>query len=296
MATPPPWADAPPWGFPLVALAGTCFAVNSTLARVAYDAGSDALTVNTVRACAAVVIVFLVFRLMRVRLRLPLRTRLWALGLGAITAGYSYALFKAIEYIPVALAVLIFYTYPFIVAVASWLLGRERPTWGTAGALIVAFVGLSFALDIGQGGLDPLGVFYAALTALGFGAIILVQPYVTAGQDSRAVTMHMLATTLVLFVAASLLLGHLALPKDATGGLALAGVVGFYCFAFVSFYIGLSRIGPIATSLAMNFEPVASVVLGHFLLGQHLRPGQLMGAGLVVAAILASRLLSSRQR
>jgi drug/metabolite transporter (DMT)-like permease len=296
MAHPPRWSDAPPWGFPLVALAGTCFAVNSTLARVAYDAGSDALTVNTVRALAAVAIVFLVFRLMRVRLGLPLRTRLWAIGLGTITTGYSFCLFKAIEYIPVALAVLIFYTYPFYVAVVSWLLGRERPSWGTAGALVVAFVGLAFALDIGRGGLNGIGFVYGGLTALGFGTIILIQPYVTAGHDSRAVTMHMLATTVVLFTLISLLLGHVLLPQGVRGGLALAGVVGFYCFAFVSFYIGLSRIGPMATSLAMNFEPIASVVLGHFLLGQYLRPSQLMGAGLVVAAILASRLLSLRRR
>jgi probable blue pigment (indigoidine) exporter len=40
----------------------------------------------------------------------------------------------------------------------------------------------------------------------------------------------------------------------------------------------------------MNFEPVASVILGWLILGQRLSPGQLGGAALVVAAItLAAR-------
>ena len=43
------------------------------------------------------------------------------------------------------------------------------------------------------------------------------------------------------------------------------------------------------TSLIMNFEPVAAVVLGFTMLGQVLTPLQLLGAGLVVGAIIVGR-------
>ena len=292
----PSWAGQPWWGFPLVAAAATCFAVNSTLARLVYDAGSDALTVNTVRSVAALAIVYCVFRVLGVGLRLPRRERLAAWGFGVLTAGYSFCLFKSIEYMPVALAVVVFYTYPLYVAVMSWVLGRERPSWPTALALVAAFAGLAFALDIWRGGPHPLGMLYAGLSALGLGSVILMQPYVIVGQDARAVTLHLLVASTVILVAVSLLLGHLNLPVGQQGGLAMAGVTGFYCFAFVGFYIGMSRIGPIPASVAMNFEPVASLLLGHFLLGQHLRLSQVLGAGLVVAAILSTRLVALRRR
>jgi drug/metabolite transporter (DMT)-like permease len=45
----------------------------------------------------------------------------------------------------------------------------------------------------------------------------------------------------------------------------------------------------------MNFEPVASVVLGWLILGQSLGPVQLFGAALVVSAIMLAARRQPRQ-
>jgi len=125
------------------------------LARLSYDSGVTALTVNTTRSVAAAVVLVAVLRLQGVRLALPARTGWYAAGLGLIMAGYSYVLFVAIGLMPVALAIVVFYTWPFMVGVGAWLLGQERLTWLWPVAAAVAFAGLVIALDVGGSAPDP---------------------------------------------------------------------------------------------------------------------------------------------
>ena len=61
--------------------------------------------------------------------------------MGCIVATYSYGLLGAIEYIPVALAVLTFYLYPLLTCFGAWVIDQEKMTFRTSLCLIVAFMG-----------------------------------------------------------------------------------------------------------------------------------------------------------
>src|SRR5262249_8445232 len=151
-----------------VMLIATGFATGSILARLSYDSGVTPLTVNTTRSIAAALMLAVVLRVQGVRLVPPRGARAPALGLGLIMAAYSYGLFVAIGLMPVALAIVVFYTWPFMVGLGAWWLGQERLTWLWPVTALVAFAGLAIALDVGGHAPDARGVALALAGALGW--------------------------------------------------------------------------------------------------------------------------------
>ena len=60
-----------------------------------------------------------------------------------------------------------------------------------------------------------------------------------------------------------------------------------YAIAITAFFGSVSLIGSLRTSLFMNVEPIATIALGFFVLGQVLTLLQLAGAAMVISAIFA---------
>lgn len=279
-----------PWlGVAVVLLSATSFATGSALGRLAYDHGADPLSVNATRVLFAAIVLGAVLKLRGVEIRLAPRDRLVSVLMGVVMALYAWSLFKSFERIPVPIAVLILYTYPLMVAAATWGLGDERPTMRAAGAILLGFAGVVLALDPGGAGIALRGVGEAFLGALGFTLVIMVNGRRFRGRDSRPVTLHMLAAAAIFYGAIFLALYRYAAPFDLVGWALLLASCLAYNVAIVTLFAAVSAIGPLRTSLVMNWEPIASIILGALLLGQRLLPIQLAGAALVIAALLLVR-------
>jgi drug/metabolite transporter (DMT)-like permease len=272
-----------------VMLIATGFATGSTLARLSYDSGVTALTVNTLRSVAAAVVLAAVLHLQGVGLALPRRMRLQAAGLGLIMAAYSYVLFVAIGLMPVALAIVVFYTWPFMVGVGAWWLGQERLTWLWPVTAAVAFAGLVVALDVGGSVPDARGVALALLGAVGWAVLLLLNRRLVGSGDSRPVTLWMLLSAVAAYAVASAASGDFHLPRDTLGWVGLGGAAGIYSVLPMSLFAVAKLAGPVRTALVMNFEPIASLILGALLLDQVLTGPQVLGMALVVASLVAAR-------
>jgi len=282
-------------GSVLAGAAGIGFAANSTAAKLAYDGGTNPLTYVTLRTALAALLVLFIIVLTRRSLRMPARRRLAAFGIGVVLACYSYGVLAAIQYIPVALAILIFYTFPLLTAAYTWISGRERPTVLSVSALLVAFLGLGLALDIGSGQMNPLGIILAAGAALGVTVVILLNNRLVGSEDSYPVTFHMMLSAAALCALVTVLLGDFALPQTNAGWASLSIGTVSYAAAITTVFIAMSLAGPVPVTLSMNLEPVASMALGFIVLGQLLSGIQLLGAGLVIAAVLSVRLADIRK-
>lgn len=273
-------------GIVLCLIAAMSFACNTALASIAYQHGATPLSVLTYRIALAVVALYIVLKIQRVPILLPTKQRNMALALGIILGAYSYGLLGAIPYMPVALAVLTFYLYPLFVGLASWALGREKMTMALGGALVIAFIGLFLALDIGAGTLSPIGFAHALGGAILITVLVLFNAKMVGTGDSRPVSLHMLFTGFLSYALCDIVLGEFPLPVDAVGWAAFLGVGIFYSFSIVSMFIAISWIGTVRTALIMNLEPITSVFLGIVLLGQPMTASQLLGAAIVVGAIV----------
>jgi drug/metabolite transporter (DMT)-like permease len=274
----------------LTAAVATAFASGSALAPIAYASGTDPLAVNTVRATVAAAALATLLSLRRVRLALPPRERRIALTLGIVNAGYSYALYASIVYVPVAMGVLIFYSYPLWTALVAWITRSEAPTARGVLAVALGIAGVGLVIGTPTTVPDWRGVALALGAAFGFTLLLTINARILRGRDSRPVTLHILLAACAVYFLAALLLQHFPLPRSGAGWAAFWAISIFYSFAFIGLFVAVGVLGPVRAALVMNFEPVASVILAWLILGQRLSAGQLVGAAFVIAAItLAAR-------
>jgi drug/metabolite transporter (DMT)-like permease len=285
------WLAAHPWiaiGF--IALTATTFALGSTVIRYAYDAGAGTLTIVMVRTTVASLGLGLVLALLRVPLRLDRRERWASVLIGLFMAAYSGAFYMGMQFMPIGLTVVTFYTYPLVTGLFSWLTGKER--FGVAGALALplAFFGLLLALDVSGGSFSLEGALWAMLGSVGFSCVLILSAWLLPKRgDSRPRTLIMLATASAAAITTTLLTGEVWFPTNAIGWTALLGSAVCYAVGMTSILFAASVLGATRVAVVMNVEPIASLVLTFLILGERLGLVQVLGAGLVIAAIFLFR-------
>ena len=265
------------------------FSFVSIFARLAYDSGSNALTVVVLRSVFAGSALWILLVARGTPWRLPPSERNWSLALGALLAYATFALNKSIEIIPVAIAQLIFYTYPLLIGIASWLTGTERFSLRVAVTLVLAFSGLALSLQVKGGPLDTSGLAYAVSGAVCWAALMYLTGRVFGGRDSQPHTLHMMLSSATLFALACLYTGDVAFPATLKGWIGFAGVPLAYSVAIIGTMAAVSAVGAMKTSFYLNFDPVATIVLAALVLDQYMTPIQLAGAVLVIVAICIFR-------
>jgi drug/metabolite transporter (DMT)-like permease len=283
------------WAGTTLALAtAVAFALSNASASLAYQSGSNPLTVSAFRFVLPTVVLVVWLRMRGAPLTLPARDGWISLALGIVTAVYTWALLSAIGAIPLALAILVFYLFPLVAAVILAVCGWEKFGWRTVVAIVAAFAGLALALDPRGGNLDLWGVALAVVAAIGLGIVIAVSSRVFRSGDSRPVTLHMAAGAGAALIAFSAVYGGIALPRTGLGWVGFVGTSVFYAFAMIAFYIAISMIGPTRASLLSYAEPVAAAGLGVVLLGEALVPIQIAGIALVITALVGATLWRPR--
>ena len=276
-----------PWRGVVMALAvGVAFASNTSLAALAYRGGATPLAVLLARSCTAFVLLYLLLLARGVPRMLPPRRRVGALLVGGVFASYSYGVLLAIQWMPVGLVVATFYTFPILVGLVEWWSGRQAFSACTALALVIAFCGIVLALDVFGAPLHGLGIALCLAGAVGVTIVMTLSARVRGDGDSRPVTLHMLATAIVVFSLVALVYGGVQLPHTPLAWMAFIAAPLFYSFGIITLFVVIADIGPVKASLLMNIEPVTSVLLGFLLLDQRLGHTQLLGVALVVSAVL----------
>jgi drug/metabolite transporter (DMT)-like permease len=201
-------------------------------------------------------------------------------------------LLRSFSSLPFALAVLIFYLFPLIAAVIVAGLGWERFAWKTGAAIVLALAGLALALNVRGSSLDIVGMALAFLAAVGLAIVIVISSRVFGKGDARPLTLYMAAAASVVLLILCAASGDLALPRTASGWIGFAASAAFYGFAMIAFFIAISIIGPVRTSLLSYADAVISAGLGVVLLGQALTLVQVAGIAIVVLALIGATLPS----
>lgn len=255
------------------------------LAKIAYDHGAEPIGVLMPRFAIAALCLLVIVRVRK--LALPSGRTLIAFALlgGAGYVGQSLSFFTAAQLIPAGLVALLLYIYPAIVTVASVFLYGERLNGAKILALVLALTGT--ALTVAEAGeVRALGVVLGLLSAVCYSAYILISARFAprAGAISSAT---IVITAAALTYAVISLASRPAFPQDAVGWAAVVAlaVVGTV-ISFVTFLAGLERVGPADASTLSTLEPVTTVALAAVLLGERIRPIQLIGGVLILAGVI----------
>ena len=192
--------------------------------------------------------------------------------------------------IPVALALLVFQTFPMLLALISWLAGGEPPGGRVLASMAAALLGLSFALDVWGGmkeaaALGP-GVLWAVGASVAFSLAMFFTLRWQSGMDGRLRSFYSMSVVSVVVLAGGAATGGFALPADMTGWIALLLLTAFYGTAITSMFVLMPRLGIVSNAAVLNFEPIAVLGLAWLVLGQVVAPLQILGAFIVVGAIM----------
>jgi drug/metabolite transporter (DMT)-like permease len=231
--------------------------------------------------------------LLLLRRPLPsLRVGLIAVGLGATTFAAASALYLvAIDRMGAGPAGVVSYCYPVLVMAGAIVLGRERLSRRRAVALGLAVGGVGLLVaGHGLGAVNGPGALLAFASASLYTAYVLISAALRDKVEPLALSTLVATGAALAFTVAHSVHGgapvHTATAALAVVALALVPTA----FAVSAFLSGLGRIGPSRASIASSIEPAVAVACGVLVLGEHLVPVQFLGAGLVIAAVLAIEL------
>jgi drug/metabolite transporter (DMT)-like permease len=271
-------------GILLVAISAAAFGTLAILGKFALAEGMDAPTILFLRftLAAALMLTLLAAR----RERLPRGSALLILvGMGAIGyVGQAMAYLTALQYASAGLVALLLYLYPVFVALLSAIFLHERLTRPKALALGLALLGT--ALTVNPQGGQLIGILLAIAAALIYSVYILagarVMKQVSAYQSSA-----------VIFASAGVVTGLLMairgpqFPSTPTGWwVILAMVLVATVIPVTTFLAGLDRIGATNAAMVSTLEPVVTVLLAAWLLGETLPPASILGGVFILAAVL----------
>ena len=258
----------------LVIIAIASVQLGSSLAKDLYSAAAP-LTVAWLRLLGAAVVLGLITR-PRLRAR-SASDWAWVVAYGLCLAGMNVTFYLAIERIPIGMAVTLEFLGPLGVSVALSRRARDL-LWVGLAAVGVALLGFS------PGDLDPVGVFWAlAAACLWAGYIRLAGPTGRrwSGVSGVAVAFWVGLAGLTPVVWA-LDLFPAAVP--AVWGLGL--MIGLLSSAipYGLEMMALRRIEPRIFGILMSLEPAAAALFALALLGETLRPIEILAMACVVVA------------
>jgi drug/metabolite transporter (DMT)-like permease len=285
---------SPRLGIPLLMLLATIFAGNHIAARLAFDHGASVAAAVAVRSGATAIVMVALLQVQGISMALPRATLVRGLGIGALVAVQSFCLYSAVAAIPVALALLAFNTFPMLFVLLSWATGGENPGRRALVAMPLALFGLVLALDIlgtlqgmaGRWAEIGAGVGWALGAATSFALVLFLTTRHLQDVDGRLRTLLTMGTTAVVVGGAGAVVGNLALPADGTGWLSLALLTVLYGSAITAIFTVVPRLASPSNTAALNFEPIAALAMGWLILGQSMAARQIVGALIVVGAVI----------
>lgn len=292
-----PFERKPALGAALALAAACAFGAITTLAALSYTQGATPATVVTLRFTLGT----LAFAALCLAWRRPLllprgeRTAGWLTGLFWFLASAGYL--GSVDFIPVSLAALIFFTFPILTALGEAALERRRPRPAELALLLLAFAGLALSIGPSFRSLDPRGLALVAGGAACAAGLFLSMRSVVVRHDPITVLVALNLSASLLSGLALLTVGGWALPRLEgagawTGWTALSVATLAYFLAIFLQSGSVRHAGPSRSALFFNLEPVVSILAAALLLGERLSLQQAAGAALVLAALL----LAGRRR
>jgi drug/metabolite transporter (DMT)-like permease len=85
-----------------------------------------------------------------------------------------------------------------------------------------------------------------------------------------------------------------SIPDTGAGAFGLAGLAAFYAAGIIGLFLLLPLLGPVQTAIVLNLEPVVVAAIAWAALGEALTATQILGAVVVVAAVMLFQVTGKR--
>lgn len=218
--------------------------------------------------------------------------------LGVVMVGAALSAFFGLRYLPANIYILLFYSYPAMVALMNLLRG-ERLSMHRWLALGLILLGIALTMPRDQQALmlgDEAykGVLLAFANAFCVALYFVMNQWLVRGnQAARRASAWTLSGTFITVWCIALFRG-VNLPPDRETLLLLIGLALVSTVMPVFLYtIGIQRLGASRASMFSTVEPIGTTILAAIFLGERLQELQFVGALVILVSLL---LLQMRRR
>lgn len=290
-------------------IAAFLFALNGSVAKAQIEAGLSAAQVTEIRTlgCAVVLLAFLA-----ITKPSSLRVRRAEVPFLLLFGVLAYALtpflfFLSVSLLPVAIAALLAFLAPVLVALWLRFVKHEPVGRGIWLALALVVGGLLLVSQVWSGmTLNPLGVFYGLLTAAALAAYLLLGEEGSRRRDVMSLAFWGFAIATVFW---SILAPWWNFPwnlMSTTTSMLDGAITGIPVWSlvllmivvsvvpFVLVLMSLQRIGAQRGGILGTTEPVWAALIAFVLLGEIITPVQGLGGIIVLAGVIVAELASQR--
>jgi drug/metabolite transporter (DMT)-like permease len=235
-------------------------------------------------------------------IKLPTRDLAYCLLLGTLGVAVSnYFYYVAIQRTNVATAIIVQYTAPVWVLLYVVARRQQKLTAQKVTAVALAVTGITLVIGVlgSPSGsalhLDPYGLMAALLASFSFAFYNIGGHGILTRHDRWRVLVWTLTAAAVFWLIVNppwkIVAAHYALAQWLfLFVFSMLSVLG----AFSLYFLGLQHLEPTRAIIASCLEPVFSILLAALLLGEVLRPLQILGIVLVLAAIVIVQRPGSR--
>lgn len=290
-------------------IAAFLFALNGSVAKAQIEAGLSAAQVTEIRTLGCAVILLIVIALTKPS---SLRVRRAEVPFLLLFGVLAYALtpflfFLSVSLLPVAIAALLAFLAPVLVALWLRFVKHEPVGRGIWVALALVVGGLLLVSQVWSGmTLNPLGVFYGLLTAAALAAYLLLGEEGARRRDVMSLAFWGFAIATVFWSVLapwwdfpwSLLGTTTSMFDGAVTGIPVWSLVILMIVVsvvpFVLVLMSLQRIGAQRGGILGTTEPVWAAIIAFVLLGEVISPTQGLGGLIVLAGVIVAELASQR--
>ncbi len=279
--------------------AAIMWGTNGVISRFLFQQGITPLTLVEARSIiAALGMGGLLLCVARSQFRVRQRDVPLLLLFGVALAVVTYAYFLSVQFLPVAVAVMIQYTGPTLIALYTALALRRLPPpriWAALGLTLVGIALLVGLTDVLSGsaasGVTLPGVLIA------FGSALMMAFYILVGErlgkrlppQTSVFYGFTLAALLWLLLQPPWRFQTAALAPDALPLVLAVGVVGTL-LPFGLFLAAVNRLDATRAAILATLEPVTAALLSLVWLGERLDAWQLAGALLALVGVTVVQL------
>lgn len=271
------------------ALLGACsYGFNIIFAQIASQSGIMGPTVFFYRVFLMVPIGILILLAGRTAFAIDRAEWKPIIGMALASSGVGLCYISSVAFIPVTVAVVIFYTFPILVVLLSPIFERRRLTWDLVVIVLMAFAGVVIVVGPSLNQLDPIGLLLAAGASL---SATMQFFFGTRSPKTHTIPKAIVMQLVMLPVAVAIALSTTGLPAPSIllqAPVAVALTIGGYAIGFVCQLLALSRISAVVGGLAFCLEPVVAALSAHVILGEVLSVMQYCGGVLVLLAIITN--------
>lgn len=262
------------------------YGFTGVLIKLALDAGVRVLPMAAWRFLLAAGIVWLALAARRRPLAPLVRWPALA-GLGLLYSIDALAFIAALQWVPVATAVLLFYVYPVVVVLLAAAFLGERLTARKLLATAAALIGCALTVGGGPAGGRPLGFALVIVAMLALSVYIIASRPIMQSLPAHGSAAVTIGSAAIILTVVALAFGGLALGGGRRG-LVLVVVLSVVSTALpiTLFLIGIRHVSAGRAAILSTIEPLVTVLLAAIVLGERIGALQVAGGTLIMVAIL----------